>query len=94
MDAIDSDPQAAVPNPGDEVKPKDLVSISAWLNKVPASVVWGWLSATRPLVYGTMFSFVRHGLPSWERERAESEVQAAILERNREVHHGADDGDD
>ncbi|WP_100524465.1 helix-turn-helix domain-containing protein [Mycobacteroides abscessus] len=92
-DAPGSDRDSAVPRPGDEVQIKDLVSITGWHKDITASWVWDWVTAAKPLVSGTMLAFIRHGLPSWERERAEAEMEAAIQKRNREVHYGDVDGE-
>lgn len=59
----------------------DLVPITGWHKRITASHIWGWLTATRPLVRGTLGSFIDHALPQWERER-------------RLVEMGAADGDD
>ncbi|HSS22856.1 MAG TPA: hypothetical protein VLL82_00220 [Mycobacterium sp.] len=59
----------------------ELVRITGWHKPITATVVWGWLRATAPLVRGTLGSFIDHALPQWERER-------------RLVEMGAADGDD
>lgn len=46
----------------------DLVSITGWQVPISASVVWRWLTAWAPLVYGTDASFIDKALPPWERE--------------------------
>jgi transcriptional regulator with XRE-family HTH domain len=57
-----------------------LVPITGWRKRITASHIWSWLTVTRPLVGGTLGSFIDHALPPWERERRLAEM-------------GADDGD-
>ncbi|WP_409430821.1 XRE family transcriptional regulator [Mycobacterium sp. SMC-16] len=51
-----------------EVAKDDLVPITGWHKEITATVVWRWLSAAAPLVYGEDAYFMARGLPSWERE--------------------------
>lgn len=46
----------------------DLVPITGWHKEISATVVWRWLAAEAPLVYGEDAWFIARALPSWERE--------------------------
>lgn len=93
-DAPGSDRDSAVPSAGDEVQVGDLVPTTGWHVAISASQMWDWVTAAKPLVSGTMLTLIRYGLPSWERKKAEADMEAAIQKRNREAHYGEVDGDD
>lgn len=55
----------------------DLVSVTGWHKPITATVVWGWLTSARPLVRGTLGSFIDHALPQWDRDRWSTKIVGA-----------------
>lgn len=59
------------------VEKDELVHITGWHKPITASVIWRWLMAARPLVWGTGGTYVDRALPKWERERLLAAMKTA-----------------
>lgn len=51
------------------VSKSDLIPITGWMKPITATVVWRWLTATDPLIRGTVGTFIDRAPPSCERDK-------------------------